>query len=412
MKFMKPLSSKGFGHVELVLAIVIVAIVSFVGIRVMTASHAATVAYLTQSGCSIRGRTWVGGTGNPCGSTCLAGAGTLVVAPVYNYCSGAETAAKSISQATCASYGRVWLLDGCARRADQKTTAKAVQCANTTYTYTVESPYDKCVAPAVATAPKPPTPSPSPTPTPVTTSPPPVATTPPTTHTNTAVAAGRECTVRGRVTSGTTCTTSCASGAGSLVTSGTYAYCSSAVSKFSESYCTTTLGRYWVTDGCARRADQRQTANAPQCANTAYTYYISAYDICYKANTTVSAPPPPTITTVVVTTSGSLTACKADNHNDPSVRCVLGKTSSTTTSTPKPPVVTCATAGQTVSISGGTECKLTHAVTCNKGYDKKSFYSGSTFITECVKHVNPVASTTCSLVGWFCPPAPVTYSRN
>ncbi len=156
MSYFKPLRNKGFGHVELVVAILFVVVFAGVGIRVLTASHAAT-AYLTQSGCQIRGRVWApsnvsGATTNPCSNTCKAGTGTLVVAPAYNYCSLTETKASVISQATCASLGRVWLNDGCSRLYTQKTTAGPVaQCVSATATYTVLNPYDKCVVTTAAT---------------------------------------------------------------------------------------------------------------------------------------------------------------------------------------------------------------------------------------------------------------------
>lgn len=141
-------NSKGFGHVELVIAILFVGLFAFVGIRVIGINHAAT---LTSSQCSLLGRTFNSSTG-ACNKVCASGQGTYVVTSTYDYCSGAITAASKMSASTCASYGRKAMLSssvyvGCARRADQKTTANAPQCANTANTYYVQSTYDKCAAP-------------------------------------------------------------------------------------------------------------------------------------------------------------------------------------------------------------------------------------------------------------------------
>ena len=111
---------------------------------VAPATNAHALAYLDQAGCSLRGRTWSNGS---CTRVCMKGTGTLVVATNYDYCSLTES---RLSQSTCASLGRKWLLDGCARRADQLTTANAPQCAVSGNTYKVSSPYDYCASPAPA----------------------------------------------------------------------------------------------------------------------------------------------------------------------------------------------------------------------------------------------------------------------
>lgn len=151
MKLYKPLNSKGFGHIELVLAVLFIGLFAFVGVRVMGINHAAT---LTASQCSLLGRTFTASSG-VCNKVCASGQGSYVVTSTYDYCSGAVTAASKISASTCATYGRKALISssvyvGCARRADQKTTAKAPQCTNTANTYYVQSTYDKCAAPTTA----------------------------------------------------------------------------------------------------------------------------------------------------------------------------------------------------------------------------------------------------------------------
>lgn len=151
MRFLKPLNTKGFGHVELVLAVLFIGLFAFVGVRVMGINHAAT---LTSSQCSLLGRTFTASSG-VCNKVCASGQGSYVVTSTYDYCSGAVTSASKISASTCSSYGRKALISssvyvGCARRADQKTTAKAPQCANSSYTYYVQSTYDKCAAPTTA----------------------------------------------------------------------------------------------------------------------------------------------------------------------------------------------------------------------------------------------------------------------
>ena len=141
LPYSKLRDQKGFSHVELIVAVFVIVGVGFAGVRMLNASHAATVGYLNETGCHLRGRNWVGGSGNPCGSVCSPGTGSLVTNAVYNYCSYTES---KLSSTTCSSLGRLWLTDGCARRADQRTTANAPQCSHVGATYYVESTYDKC----------------------------------------------------------------------------------------------------------------------------------------------------------------------------------------------------------------------------------------------------------------------------
>lgn len=155
MRFVKPLNKRGFGHVELVLAILFVGLFAFVGVRVMGINHAGPL--LTQKQCTLVGRTWNTSTGS-CNKVCASGQGTYVVTSTYDYCSGAVTPASTISASACASYGRVQLISssyyiGCARHAPQTagaSYANAIQCATAGATYRVLSPYDKCGATTTA----------------------------------------------------------------------------------------------------------------------------------------------------------------------------------------------------------------------------------------------------------------------
>lgn len=137
--------SKG---VSIYAIVAIIVMLSGVGIYLKFFSHASTN-YLTAAGCQLRGRNWVGGTGNPCGSTCIKGSGTLITNATYNYCSNTES---KLTSTQCSSLGRAWLVDGCARRYDQRTTANAPQCLHAGATYTVANPYDKCSGGSLGTS--------------------------------------------------------------------------------------------------------------------------------------------------------------------------------------------------------------------------------------------------------------------
>ncbi len=326
LPFRRLADQRGFGHVELVLIIAFVAVFAFVGVRVISASHAVTVAFATQTQCSQLGRTWnataTSGV-NPCNKVCASGQGSYVVAPIYDYCSGALTLPTVLNQTSCANRYRAWVLGvGCARLASQKSGVNTLQCttAGKQYYY-VASPYDYCAAPPVATTPVSTTPTPSPTPSPAP-SPAPAPTS--TTHTNTTVTDATNCTLRGRNWSGTTCGTTCTSG--SLVTSGTYAFCSTSVStSISASGCAA-LNRKWLTDGCARRADQQKLVGAPQCTSTSLTYFVeSPYDACASnANT---------ITTVTTAGAAAIKKAPVSSAGNPSSGSTSGGSSSILTKT-------------------------------------------------------------------------------
>ena len=105
--------------------------------------------YLDKAGCDLRGRVWVGTTSsNPCSNKCQSGAGSIVSATPYNYCSGAIS---KISSTACSTNNRKWVSPGCARRWQQTSLLNAVQCKYTGMEYIVASPYDKCKYVSVTT---------------------------------------------------------------------------------------------------------------------------------------------------------------------------------------------------------------------------------------------------------------------
>ncbi|GEM_PF-3531170 len=142
LSFSKP-DQRGFGHVELIIAIVFIALIAVIGVKVFAATHADPL--LTSSQCQLRGRVW---SGNGCTKTCLSGAGSHVVADPYDYCSNALS---KISSTTCAANGRKYLNVGCARRWQQNNATGAIQCLNSANTYYVQDPYDVCKSTATYT---------------------------------------------------------------------------------------------------------------------------------------------------------------------------------------------------------------------------------------------------------------------
>jgi hypothetical protein len=142
LSFRKKLKQVGMLSLHALVPVVIAVVaIGGIGAYVLTKSQAA--AYLTSSECLIRGRVWNGSlTGNPCSNTCKSGAGSIVTASPYNYCSGAIS---KISKTTCDNTYRKWIDQGCARRWQQTNLANAPQCTNSGATYTVKSPYDQCI---------------------------------------------------------------------------------------------------------------------------------------------------------------------------------------------------------------------------------------------------------------------------
>ena len=96
------------------------------------------------------------------------------------------------------------------------------------------------------------------------------------------------CYLRGRVwsTTANTCTKTCISDAGTAVVASPYDYCSGALSKISYATCDAN-GRKWLDVGCARRWQQTDKADAPQCKTAGQTYKVtSSIDKCVASTTT------------------------------------------------------------------------------------------------------------------------------
>ena len=143
------------GHVELVVALLVAGVIGFVGYRVLSSS-AGSLPALNKHDCTLMGRVW-NDNKDTCKKECASGQGSYTVNPKYDYCSKAVST--NISYSKCDSLGRAKLASkdnyiGCARRADQKTTANAPECQGSGRTYTVASPYDKCSVGTSASGPK------------------------------------------------------------------------------------------------------------------------------------------------------------------------------------------------------------------------------------------------------------------
>lgn len=136
------------GRPRRLISLVLATMLAFAGITIVLPMSASAVPLLDKAGCDIRGRVWNGA----CTKTCQVGTGTITWGANYDYCSGTVS---RLSQTQCSALGRKWLLDGCARRADQRSTANAPQCAVSGATYYVDDPYDRCGSPP----PRPTTPS-------------------------------------------------------------------------------------------------------------------------------------------------------------------------------------------------------------------------------------------------------------
>lgn len=268
----------------------------------------------SQVGCQLAGRKWDKtankGTGD-CTSKCTDSSAKLIAAnktkPIHYYCTG--TVATTISEATCInSLHRYYLKDsGCARRADQKNLNNAPQCIPGYENYEAVTQNktnvtDRCVAPVIAgaktkaTTTHPGTPAPTTTPTKTTTT----TTTAPTTTTTTAKPAApahntqASCQLLGRKWDKTkkTCTTTCSNGKAILLVGQVSGgkYCSGSLISITPANAAslqqacTTHHRVWLVDGCARRDDQHDANNAPQCA-AGYPYYNANYKNKTEATT-------------------------------------------------------------------------------------------------------------------------------
>ncbi|MGH7241333.1 MAG: CHAP domain-containing protein [Candidatus Saccharimonadales bacterium] len=137
---MKKLNSRGFAH-WIVPAIVVLIIGAIGGYIYLRSSSAATTS-LSGLQCQLLGRPYASPT---CKDGCVSGAGAYVTsAPTYNYCSGAVS--HSLQGSACTNLGRRLTVggNGCARRWQQTSARPAIQCIDSTATYTVRSTTDIC----------------------------------------------------------------------------------------------------------------------------------------------------------------------------------------------------------------------------------------------------------------------------
>lgn len=134
------------------------------GIYTATQSYAATTS-LSSLDCQLLGRPYSSST---CQDGCVSGAGSYITsAPVYNYCSGAVS--HSVLGTDCTDRGRILTAggNGCARRWQQTNLTGAIQCSDSSATYTVTSTVDYCASPQPTTIPPTTLPAGAPQPTPL-----------------------------------------------------------------------------------------------------------------------------------------------------------------------------------------------------------------------------------------------------
>lgn len=312
----KKLNSAGVAHHFLIAVLVVVAFASFGAYRVFYSKAATAPAasqYIakvaTENGCELTGRIW---KDNDClGSAALIGKSD----PCRNkdatyktkqgsdgttrgYCTTAL--AVTMSENDCVnSYHRMYVKElGCARRAGQDNTNDARQCIGNAknavadtdpykkyVNYVAESNIDKCIAVTIAT-------------------PPPTGGSGGSTTTAATLGDGdqRLCGNLGRTYDATAkkCKTVCKADAGTLVVAASstqHYYCTNAVAPdITQARCAE-LHREWVTVGCARRPDQKDTNAAPQCI-TGFPYYNANFttklngtrtDVCEVDKATATA---------------------------------------------------------------------------------------------------------------------------
>lgn len=303
LPFIKRLNSSGVAHHALIAFFVVFAVAGVGAYRVWQSS-AATLnsAYIltvnNEVGCKMSGRKWDAANNN-CMTVCRPNADpykTVIGADGNQKGFCAKAVAETISKEDCIlTLHRYFLVDrGCATRVDGDNTNNAQQCLPGYPNYVAESGRDKCVAATIVTA--------TPTTDPYDTT---------------------KCTILGRAydTTNSACKRVCNTGAGSLLlgaTSKQY-FCDLAVQTNMSSTRCAELHRKWLTDGCARRPDQVDTNNAPQC-ESGYPYYNANFkaagsttptDVCESSKTAAIAseaagvPNSSTATTTTTTTGAS-----------------------------------------------------------------------------------------------------------
>ena len=135
---MHKLNSKGISHLLIMLAVIVA--IGAIGAAILVKSRAATIASIsTTSACeTYLGRDWKNGA---CSKTCLTGAGSLVSAWPYDYCS---KAASKISQSICNDKHRTFAYGVCMKVWGNHSPYGTYACQSGYYRYVVASPYDYC----------------------------------------------------------------------------------------------------------------------------------------------------------------------------------------------------------------------------------------------------------------------------
>lgn len=297
----RKLNSRGVAHHALIAIIVIAGFASFGAWRVLSSSastspYSISMSESTGKGCGFAGRIWnaTAPEGDRCQPKCRT-AGTKYVpfdsvTKRPGYCQG--HVAVEIDQAKCIDQLHRYYVTkvGCARKANQESGNGSKYCQPDYPTYIADGATDRCIKDEIAA--------------PVKTAP--VATdgvgagtvsSGPTTDPITA----ERCGLLGRKPKDVNnCNRVCLEGAGSLLISSTTtktAYCSNALATNIGPARCDSLNRKYVDVGCARRVDQKDTVNAPQCV-TGYSYYnanfsnkgtVTSTDVCEKSKAAATA---------------------------------------------------------------------------------------------------------------------------
>lgn len=286
---LKKLNSVGFTHHALIALFVMFSVAGIGAYRVWQSSAATVnsenlVKVVTENGCWLAGRTY-DTTKKDCANTCRnAAAGTFKTkvgsdGTTRGFCTNAVAETMTAEDCTVTLHRYYVTEIGCARRVDQDNTNNARQCLPGYPNYVADGAKDKCVAATIAPAP-------------TTSSSAPTADT---IDKTTCLNLGRTAN-----SSAVNCNRACATDTGTLLIgpSSKQYYCDKAVAVITETRCVE-LHRAWLTDGCARRADQKDTNNASQCLS-GYPYYNANYnngststqtstDICEKSQAEATA---------------------------------------------------------------------------------------------------------------------------
>lgn len=282
---LKKLNSRGVAHHALIALLVVVTVAGIGAYRVWQSSAATVnsehiVKVATEDGCWLAGRKYDAAKAD-CTNTCRSAAAGNFKTKVGSdgttrgFCT--EAVAESMSAEDCTiTLHRFYIKEiGCARRVDQDNTNSARQCLPGYPNYVAENARDKCIAAKIA-----PTPAPDTAP-------------------KTDTISKEQCKLLGRTfdTTKNACNRVCNADSGTLLigASSTY-YCNKAVATVISAERCSTLHRQWLTIGCARRVDQKDTNNAPECV-AGFPYYNSnseasatgGLDVCEADKATAAA---------------------------------------------------------------------------------------------------------------------------